>query len=107
VAAAAIHAAIASDLRSPSIAPRRAASSSPRAGPIEYQEAGQGVPLLMIHGAAAATGKAWPSHAFAARHRVIAMSRRLPATPRPADIARGQADAHACLLDALASPGRR
>lgn len=74
-------------------------------GPIEYQEAGQGVPLLMVHGSGGGRDQGMMfAKEFAERGvRVIAMSRfgylrtPLPAVATPA----AQADAHACLLDAL------
>ena len=76
-----------------------------RCGPIEYQEAGAGVPLLAVHGSGGGHDQGM---AFAARLankgiRVIAMSRfGYLRTPMPADAsAAAQADAHACLLDAL------
>ena len=76
-----------------------------RCGPIEYQEAGSGVPLLAVHGSGGGHDQGM---AFAARLanngiRVIAMSRfGYLRTPMPADAsAAAQADAHACLLDAL------
>lgn len=76
-----------------------------RCGPIEVQETGQGMPLLIIHGSGGGhdQGMAWA--APLARHgiRLIAMSRfGYLRTPRPADASpQAQADAHACLLDAL------
>lgn len=74
-------------------------------GPIEYAEAGTGPPILSIHGAGGGFDQGLAVAApFAARgYRVIAMSRfgylRTPAPPRPSIAL--QADAHACLLDAL------
>ena len=74
-------------------------------GPIEYQEAGSGVPLLAVHGSG---GGFDPGMAFAAPLtrrgiRVIAMSRfgylRTPMRVNASPAA--QADAHVCLLDAL------
>jgi 2-hydroxy-6-oxonona-2,4-dienedioate hydrolase len=78
---------------------------STRCGPIEYQEAGQGVPLLMVHGSGGGhdQGMAF-ARGFAAQGlRVIAPSRfGYLRTPLPADASPpAQADAHACLLDAL------
>lgn len=76
-----------------------------RCGPIEVQEAGQGVPLLMIHGSGGGhdQGMAFARPLTAHGIRVIAMSRfGYLRTPRPADASpEAQADAHACLLDAL------
>jgi 2-hydroxy-6-oxonona-2,4-dienedioate hydrolase len=79
-----------------------------RCGPIEYQEAGQGLPLLMIHGSGGGhdQGMAWARPLVRQGVRVIAMSRfGYLRTPRPADAsAQAQADAHVCLLDALDIP---
>lgn len=74
-------------------------------GPIEYAVAGKGAPVLVVHGAGggfdqgAAFGTALQRQGF----RVIAMSRfGYLRTPLPDDAsAAAQADAHACLLDAL------
>jgi 2-hydroxy-6-oxonona-2,4-dienedioate hydrolase len=76
-----------------------------RCGPIEYQEAGQGAPLLIIHGSGGGhdQGLAF-GEAFAKQGvRVIAVSRfGYLGTPLPVDASpTAQADAHACLLDAL------
>ena len=76
-----------------------------RCGPIEYQEAGAGVPLLAVHGSGGGhdQGMAF-ARALANRGiRVIAMSRfGYLRTPMPADAsAAAQAEAHVCLLDAL------
>lgn len=76
-----------------------------KCGAIEYQEAGQGVPLLMVHGSGGGHDQGMMfAKDFAAKGvRVIAMSRfgylrtPLPVVATPA----AQADAHACLLDAL------
>jgi 2-hydroxy-6-oxonona-2,4-dienedioate hydrolase len=81
---------------------------STRCGTIEYQEAGTGVPLLMVHGSGGghdqgiAFAGALPKQGI----RVIAMSRfGYLGTPMPADATpAAQADAHACLLDALGIP---
>ncbi|MCW5642325.1 MAG: alpha/beta fold hydrolase [Rhodoferax sp.] len=74
-------------------------------GPIEYQQAGQGVPLLMIHGSGGGHDQGMDWARPLSRHgvRVIAMSRfGYLRTPRPADASpQAQADAHVCLLDAL------
>ena len=76
-----------------------------RCGPIEVQQAGQGRPLLMIHGSGGGhdQGMAWARPLLQHGVRVIAPSRfGYLRTPRPADASpEAQADAHACLLDAL------
>ena len=74
-------------------------------GPIEYAVAGDGPPVLVVHGAGGGydqsmdASKALVQSGF----RVIAMSRfGYLRTPLPADAsAVAQADAHACLIDAL------
>ena len=74
-------------------------------GPIEYADAGDGTPLLMIHGAGGgfdqslAVGRRLVDKGF----RLIAPSRfGYLGTPLPDDASpAAQADAHACLLDAL------
>ncbi len=74
-------------------------------GPIEYAVAGDGPPVLVVHGAGGGFdqgmdfGKPLAGRGF----RVIAMSRfGYLRTPLPADASpAAQADAHACLLDAL------
>jgi 2-hydroxy-6-oxonona-2,4-dienedioate hydrolase len=74
-------------------------------GPIEYAVAGDGPPVLVVHGAGGGFdqgldfGKPLSERGF----RVIAMSRfGYLRTPLPADATpTAQADAHACLLDAL------
>jgi 2-hydroxy-6-oxonona-2,4-dienedioate hydrolase len=76
-----------------------------RCGPIEYQEAGTGVPLLAVHGSGGGYDQGM-AFAGALAHqgiRVIAMSRfGYLRTPMPADASpAAQADAHVCLLDAL------
>jgi pimeloyl-ACP methyl ester carboxylesterase len=76
-----------------------------RCGPMEYQEAGQGAPLLVIHGAGGGhdQGMAFARPLLRDGFRVIAVSRfgylgaPLPADASPA----AQADANMCLLDAL------
>lgn len=77
-------------------------------GPIEYQQAGQGAPLLMIHGSGGGHDQGMAFAKPLARHgiRVIAMSRfGYLRTPRPADASpEAQADAHVCLMDALNIP---
>ncbi len=74
-------------------------------GPIEYQEAGSGVPLLTVHGSGGGHDQGMAFARPLAQHgiRVIAMSRfDYLRTPMPADAsAAAQADAHVCLLDAL------
>ena len=76
-----------------------------RCGPIEYQERGRGVPLLMIHGSGGGhdQGMAFARSFSEQGMRVIAPSRfGYLSTPRPVDASLpAQADAHACLLDAL------
>jgi 2-hydroxy-6-oxonona-2,4-dienedioate hydrolase len=77
-------------------------------GPIEYAVAGDGPPVLVVHGAGGGFdqgldfGKPLAERGF----RVIAMSRfGYLRTPLPADATpAAQADAHACLLDALHVP---
>ena len=74
-------------------------------GPIEYQEAGTGVPLLSVHGSGGGYDQGMAFAAPLAKQgiRVIAMSRfgylrtLLPTNSS----AEAQADAHVCLLDAL------
>ena len=74
-------------------------------GPIEYAMAGEGAPLLAVHGAGGGFDQAMEfAPALAGRGiHVIAMSRfGYLRTPLPRDAsAEAQADAHACLLDAL------
>ena len=76
-----------------------------RCGAIEYQEAGSGTPLLVIHGSGGGhdQGMAWARPLAQQGVRVIAMSRfGYLRTARPADASPpAQADAHVCLLDAL------
>ena len=78
---------------------------STRCGPIEVQQAGAGTPLLMVHGSGGGhdQGMDWARSFTQDGLRVIAMSRfGYLRTPRPADASpEAQADAHACLLDAL------
>ena len=91
------------------VAAERAAQASAvvttRCGPIEVQQAGEGLPLLMIHGSGGGhdQGMAWARPLVQQGVRVIAMSRfGYLRTPRPADASpEAQADAHVCLLDAL------
>lgn len=76
-----------------------------RSGPMEYQEAGEGTPLLVIHGAGGGhdQGMAFARPLLREGFRVIAVSRfgylgaPLPADASPA----AQADANIALLDAL------
>ena len=74
-------------------------------GPIEYQEAGSGTPLLVVHGSGGGHDRGMALAVTLAMQgvRVIAMSRfGYLRTPLPPDAsASAQADAHACLLDAL------
>jgi 2-hydroxy-6-oxonona-2,4-dienedioate hydrolase len=74
-------------------------------GPIEYQEAGMGTPLLMVHGSGGGhdQGMAFAGKLTQRGIRVIAMSRfGYLRTPMPLDASpAAQADAHVCLLDAL------
>jgi 2-hydroxy-6-oxonona-2,4-dienedioate hydrolase len=76
-----------------------------RCGPIEYQEAGSGPALLMVHGSGGGhdQGMAFAGDLPRRGIRVIAMSRfGYLRTPMPADGSpAAQADAHVCLLDAL------
>lgn len=76
-----------------------------RCGPIEVEEAGEGIPLLMVHGSGGGhdQGMAWARPLAQHGVRVIALSRfGYLGTPQRADASpEAQADAHACLLDAL------
>ena len=76
-----------------------------RCGPIEYAVAGEGPPLLSVHGAGGGFDQGLELTEPLARSgfRVIAVSRfGYLRTPLPKDAsAAAQADAHACLLDAL------
>lgn len=76
-----------------------------RCGPIEYQEAGEGIPLLMVHGSGGGhdQGMAFAGNLAKKGIRVIAMSRfGYLRTPMPIDASpQAQAEAHVCLLDAL------
>jgi 2-hydroxy-6-oxonona-2,4-dienedioate hydrolase len=108
-ASAVVYATFRADLRA---ARARAAEGAriaqTRCGPIEYQEAGQGVPLLMVHGAGGGHDQGMDFARPLAAHgvRVIAISRfGYLGTPMPADASpAAQADANVCLLDALAVP---
>ena len=74
-------------------------------GPIEYAVAGDGPPVLVVHGSGGGYDQGLDFGEPLATHglRVIAVSRfGYLRTPLPADAsAAAQADAHACLLDAL------
>lgn len=76
-----------------------------RCGPIEVQDAGAGIPLLMVHGSGGGHDQGMAFAGPLARHgiHVIAVSRfGYLRTPRPADASpEAQADAHVCVLDAL------
>jgi pimeloyl-ACP methyl ester carboxylesterase len=74
-------------------------------GRIEYASAGSGRPLLVVHGAGGGfdQGMGFAAPLAGRGMRVVAMSRfGYLRTPLPADAgAEAQADAHACLMDAL------
>jgi 2-hydroxy-6-oxonona-2,4-dienedioate hydrolase len=74
-------------------------------GPIEYAVAGSGRPLLLIHGAGGGFDQSllFGRRLLQSGVRIVAPSRfGYLGTPVPADTsAEAQADAHACLLDAL------
>lgn len=74
-------------------------------GPIEYAVAGDGPPVLVVHGAGGGfdQGLDFGVSLVERGFRVVAMSRfGYLRTPLPADASpAAQADAHACLLDAL------
>lgn len=74
-------------------------------GPIEFAEAGTGAPVLVVHGAGGGFDQGIDIAAPLVVHgfRVIAISRfGYLRTPVPIDaMPAAQADAHACLLDAL------
>jgi len=76
-----------------------------RCGPIEYEEAGAGVPLLVVHGSGGGHDQGMAFAGRLARQGVwvIAVSRfGYLRTPMRADAsAAAQADAHVCLLDVL------
>ena len=78
------------------------------AGPIEYAEAGEGPPVLVIHGAGGGFDQGLDLAADLAKRgfHVIAISRfGYLRTPLPHDAsAAAQADAHAAVLDALDIP---
>lgn len=79
-----------------------------RCGPIEYAVAGEGPPVLVAHGAGGGydQGLIIGAPLIKAGFRVIAVSRfGYLRTPLPKDASpAAQADAHACLLDALGIP---
>jgi pimeloyl-ACP methyl ester carboxylesterase len=74
-------------------------------GPIEYAEAGSGAPVLLVHGAGGGFDQGLELGGPLAERgfEVVAMSRfGYLRTPLPADASpAAQADAHACLMDAL------
>jgi len=74
-------------------------------GPIEYASVGEGDPVLVVHGAGGGIDQGMDAAKSLATlgFRVIAVSRfGYLRTPLPADASpEAQADAHACLLDAL------
>lgn len=76
-----------------------------RCGPIEYARIGQGPAVLFVHGAGGGFDQGLDMARELARHglQVVLMSRfGYLRTPLPADASpEAQADAHACLLDAL------
>lgn len=76
-----------------------------RCGPIEYAIAGTGPVVLVVHGAGGGFDQGLEIGAGLVRHgfRIVAVSRfGYLQTPLPADASpAAQADAHACLLDAL------
>jgi 2-hydroxy-6-oxonona-2,4-dienedioate hydrolase len=77
-------------------------------GPIEFAVAGSGTPLLLIHGADGGFDQAlsFGRRLLEGGVQIVAPSRfGYLRTPAPADSsAQAQADAHACLLDALGLP---
>ncbi|MDI5892833.1 alpha/beta fold hydrolase [Halomonas rhizosphaerae] len=77
-------------------------------GPIEYAVAGEGVPVLVVHGAGGGFDQGLDALKPLAGEglQLIAMSRfGYLRTPLPPDAsAAAQADAHSCLLDALEIP---
>jgi pimeloyl-ACP methyl ester carboxylesterase len=81
---------------------------STRCGPIEYAAIGSGPPVLVVHGAGGGYDQALDFAGALARSgfRLVSMSRfGYLRTPLPADASpAAQADAYACLLDALEIP---
>ncbi|MBX3703629.1 MAG: alpha/beta fold hydrolase [Steroidobacteraceae bacterium] len=79
-----------------------------RCGPIEYAATGAGPPMLVVHGAGGGFDQGLDVAGDLATlgYRIIAVSRfGYLRTPLPDDAsAEAQADAHACLLDALGIP---
>ena len=76
-------------------------------GPIEYALVGKGAPVLLVHGAGGGFDQGLEfGRPLAERFTVITMSRfGYLRTPLPADASpAAQAEAHACLLDALNLP---
>lgn len=105
-AGAAVHARYGRDLaRAAAHAAQGSVLLATRCGPVEVQQAGHGVPLLMIHGSGGGhdQGMAFAGPLARAGMQVIAVSRfGYLRTPRPADASpQAQAEAHACVLDAL------
>jgi pimeloyl-ACP methyl ester carboxylesterase len=84
---------------------RQSQIAQTRCGPLEYAVAGEGPPVLVIHGAGGGFDQGLELGGSLVRngYRVIAVSRfGYLRTPVPADAsAAAQADAHACLLEAL------
>jgi pimeloyl-ACP methyl ester carboxylesterase len=74
-------------------------------GPIEYADAGEGLPILLVHGAGGGYDQSLEFGGVLVDRgfRIIAPSRfGYLRTPLPSDAsAAAQADAHACLLDAV------
>src|SRR5215831_5703101 len=93
------------DLRSAHERVANAKTTQTACGPIEYVSVGSGMPLLVVHGAGGGFDQGLDlADELAVRgFRVIAMSRfGYLGTPLPKNAsAAAQADAHACLLDAL------
>lgn len=77
--------------------------ASTACGPIEYASAGDGFPVLVIHGAGGGFDQGLGLAEYLSGYRVVLVSRfGYLRTPLPAEAsAEAQADAHACLLDAL------